>query len=87
MREDVMAARKRWSDLSERTRRLLITAATADGILRVAALLDIKRRPASQIRGRKRMWAMVMAVVSSAGIVPISYFVLGRRRPPRSQPD
>jgi hypothetical protein len=85
--EDVLAARKRWSDLSERTRRLLITAAAADGILRVAALLDIKRRPASQIRGRKRMWAMVVAVVSSAGIVPISYFVFGRRRPPRSQPD
>jgi hypothetical protein len=41
--EDVIAVRKRWSDLRKRTRRLLITAATADGILRVAALLDIKR--------------------------------------------
>ena len=29
--------RQRWSDLSERTRRLLITAAVADGTLRVAA--------------------------------------------------
>jgi PspC domain len=67
MREDVMPARKRWSDLCERTRRLLITAATADGIFRVAALMDIKRRPASQIRGQKRMWAMVVAAVSSAG--------------------
>jgi hypothetical protein len=47
-----MAARKQWSDLSERTRRLLITAAVAEGILKVAALIDIKRRPASQSEGR-----------------------------------
>jgi hypothetical protein len=81
-----MAARKKWSDLSERTRKLLITAAVAEGTLRVAALIDIKRRPASQIRGRKWMWAAVVAVVSSAGVLPISYFVFGRRRP-GSQPD
>jgi hypothetical protein len=81
-----MAARKQWSDLSERTRRLLITAAVAEAILKVAALVDIKRRPASQIRGSKWLWAAVVAVVSSAGVVPVSYFVFGRR-PPRSQPD
>ena|SRR5215831_8664633 len=78
--EDVMP--KRWSDLSEGTRRLLITAAGADGALRMAALIDIKRRPASQVRGRKQVWTAVVAVVSSAGLVPISYFVLGRRRQP-----
>ena len=82
-----MAARKKWSDLSGRTRKLLITAAVAEGTLRVAALVDIKRRPASQIRGRKWMWAAVVAVVSSAGVVPISYFAFGRRREPGSQPD
>jgi hypothetical protein len=71
--EDGMAARRQWSDLSERTRRLLITAAVAEGILKVAALIDIKRRPASQIRGPKWLWAAVVAVVSSAGVVPISY--------------
>ena len=51
--EHVSAARRRWSDLSKRTHMLLITAAVADGALRVAALIDIQRRPASQIRGRK----------------------------------
>ena len=76
-----MAARRQWSDLSERTRRLLITAAAAEGLLRIAALIDIKRRPASQIRGRKWLWASVVAVVSSAGLIPISYFVFGRRPP------
>jgi hypothetical protein len=80
-----MAARKQWSDLGQRTRGLLITAAVAEGILKVAALVDMKRRPASQIRGPKWLWAAVVAVVSSAGIAPISYFAFGRR--PRSQPD
>jgi hypothetical protein len=79
--EDAMAA-KRWSDLSERTRRLIIAAAVADGTLRIAALIDIKRRPASQIRGRKWAWATAVAIVNSAGILPISYFVFGRQQPP-----
>jgi hypothetical protein len=81
-----MAARRQWSELSERTRRLLAITAVAEGILKLAALIDIKRRPASQIRGPKWLWATVVAVVGSAGVLPISYFVLGRR-PPRSQPD
>jgi hypothetical protein len=84
--EDVMAARRRWSDLSERTRRLIIAAAVAEGCLKIAALIDIKRRPANQIRGSKWMWAAVVAVVNSFGVVPISYFVFGRRRY-QGQPD
>jgi len=80
--EHVSAARRRWRALSKRTRILLITAAAADGALRVAALIDIQRRPASQIRGRKGMWAAAVAIVSSAGVVPVSYFVFGRRREP-----
>ena len=43
--EDVMAAKRRWSDLDESTRKLIITVAVAEGILKVAALIDIKRRP------------------------------------------
>jgi hypothetical protein len=81
-----MATRKQWSDLSQRTRRLITITAVAEGILKVAALIDLKRRPASEIRGPKWLWATVVTVVSSAGVVPISYFVLGRRQP-RSQPD
>jgi hypothetical protein len=79
--EDGMAGRARWSDLSERRRRLLVIAATAEGILKLAALIDIRRRPASQIRGPKWLWASVVTVVSSAGVVPLSYFVFGRRQP------
>jgi len=53
-----------------------------EGRLKIAALIDIKRRPASQIRGPKWLWAAVVTVVSSAGLLPISYFVFGRKRPP-----
>ena len=81
-----MAARRQWSDLSQRTRRLLAITAVAEGILKLAVLIDLKRRPASQVRGPKWLWAAVVTVVSSAGVVPISYFVFGRR-PPRSQHD
>jgi hypothetical protein len=83
--EDVMVAKRTWSDLDESTRKLIITVVVAEGILKVAALIDIKQRPASQIRGPKWLWAPVVAVVNSAGVVPISYFIFGRRQP-RSQP-
>jgi len=77
-----MADRKQWSDLSERNRKLLIAAGVVEGCLKIAALIDIKRRPASQIRGPKWLWAAVVSVVSSAGLLPISYFVFGRKRQP-----
>ena len=77
-----MATTRKWSDLSERTRTLIIAAAVADSILKAAALIDIKRRPASEIRGPKWLWAPVVTVVNSAGVVPISYFVFGRRPQP-----
>lgn len=80
------AEKKQWSDLSERTRRLIIVGAAGEGILKVLALIDMKRRPASQIRGPKWVWAVLMTVVGSAGILPVSYFLVGRKQPP-SQPD
>jgi hypothetical protein len=76
-----MAAGRQWGGLSRRTRRMLVIAGVGEGILKVAALIDIKRRPSSQVRGPKWLWAAVIATVGSAGVLPISYFVLGRRHP------
>jgi hypothetical protein len=78
--EDVMAAQRHWSDLSKRSRRLLIVAATAEAGLKTAALIDIKRRPASEIRGSKWIWAAAVVLVNSFGGAPLSYFAFGRRR-------
>jgi hypothetical protein len=76
--EAVMAA-QHWSDLSPRARRLIIVGAAAEGVLKIAALADMKRRPASEIRGSKWVWGPAM-IVNSAGAIPIAYFAFGRRR-------
>jgi hypothetical protein len=75
-----MGIRRRWGELSRGTRRLLVIGAIGEGLLKAAALIDLKRRPADQVRGRKWLWATVVMVANSAGLVPICYFVLGRRR-------
>jgi hypothetical protein len=82
VQEGAVASMRKWSDLSERTRQLIIVTAVAESMLKAAALIDIKRRPASQIRGPKWLWAPVVAIINSAGLVPITYFVFGRRPRP-----
>jgi Phospholipase_D-nuclease N-terminal len=77
-----MAARK-WGDLSARTRKLIIAGATAEGTLKIAALVDLARRPSSQVRGSKWIWAPVVVLVNSAGGAPLAYFFFGRRKQPR----
>lgn len=77
-----MALKQRWSDLSPRTRKLLIVGGIAEAGLKTAALIDIKRRPASDIRGSKWMWVPAVIAVNSLGAVPLSYFAFGRRKQP-----
>jgi hypothetical protein len=70
-------ARMRWTDLSDRQRVMIVTAAAAELSLKIAALVDIQRRPAELIRGPKSLWRSAM-VVNLIG--PLSYFAFGRRR-------
>jgi hypothetical protein len=79
-----MAAKKKWSERSKCSRRLIVATGVVEVVLLVATLIDIKRRPADQIKGSKRMWT-ALAFVNIAG--PIAYFAFGRRRQPKSQPD
>jgi hypothetical protein len=72
--------RRKWSDLSPRTRRLIVGATAIEGVLKIAALIDLARRPASEVRGSKARWAAAVTLVNSLGAVPIAYFVWGRRR-------
>jgi hypothetical protein len=73
-------ADRRWGDLSPSTRKLIIVGAVAEGILKVAALVDIARRPADQIRGSKWAWVPTVLLVNSFGGAPLAYFAFGRRR-------
>jgi hypothetical protein len=71
-------ARLRWSDLSDRQRALIVAAAAAELSMKIAALVDINRRPAALIRGPKALWRSAMAVNL---LGPLCYFVFGRKRP------
>ncbi|AEA28061.1 DUF5652 family protein [Pseudonocardia benzenivorans] len=73
-------ARKRWADLSPRSRQLIIAAAAIDGALKAVALVDLARRPDAEVRGRKALWAPAITLVNSVGVLPIVYLVFGRRR-------
>ena len=73
-------AGQKWSDLSKPTQRLIIVAGVVETSLKAAALVDMKRRPASQIRGSKWVWAPAVTVINSFGLAPLAYFVFGRRR-------
>jgi hypothetical protein len=77
--EDVMA--RRWGDLSERSRRLIVAAAIGEAVLKTGVLINIRRRPASQIRGSKRMWTIVAVWTHQLRWGrSLSYFAFGQRR-------
>lgn len=80
-----MAPKRCRSELSIRTRTLIIVAATFEGLLKIAALIDIAPRPADEIRESKAKWATDIVLVNSAGALPLYYFAQGRRpsAPPR----
>ena len=72
-----MDRRKRtWAQLSGAQKRAILVAATVQLVLQAAALWDLRRRPAGEVRGSKRWWT-VAAFVNIVG--PIAYFVVGRR--------
>jgi hypothetical protein len=70
-------AKKKWSDLSGGQKRgIALSGVVQIGLLK-AALVDIYRRPAEQVRGSKWAWTAV-SFINFAG--PISYFAFGRGR-------
>jgi hypothetical protein len=69
-------ARRKWSDLDDRQKALVLTAVSVQISLLLTALADIYRRPAEEIRGSKRVWAAV-SFVNFVG--PASYFLFGRK--------
>lgn len=72
-------ARKKWNELSPRSRQLIVAGAVFESGLKIAALIDLARRPAAEVRGPKPAWALAITAVNSVGAVPIAYFVYGRR--------
>ena len=72
-------AKRKWNDLSARSRRLIVVTTALEGILKIAALTDLVRRPETEIRGSKRAWVAAIVLVNSVGAVPLAYFLRGRQ--------
>lgn len=77
-------ARRRWNDLSKRSRRLIVIGGLFETAWKAAALLDLRGRGADEVSGSKKGWAAAIVLVNAAGAVPIAYFLVGRRRRERT---
>ena len=68
--------RKRWSELTQGQQAAIAAAAVVQALLSAATLLDLRRRPSTQVRGSKKL-LVAAAFVNFVG--PIAYFTFGRR--------
>jgi hypothetical protein len=68
--------KQRWSDLSTEQRIGVVALGTFQVSLQIAALVDIRRRPREQIKGRKATW-VALSFLNTVG--PLAYFKFGRR--------
>jgi len=68
---------KRWGDLSRGKQLSVVVSAVVQVTLLIAALADIRRRPAEQVRGGKALW-IGLSFINYVG--PLAYFAFGRKR-------
>ncbi len=68
-------ARKKWSELTPLQKRVVYVGGAVETLIAVAAMRDIARRPAAELRGSKPAW-LVAFFVQPFG--PIAYFGAGR---------
>lgn len=73
-------ARQKWDELSPTRKRAMVALGVVDAGLRAWALVDLKNRPDDEVKGPKAVWALALTVVNSAGILPTTYLLVGRRR-------
>jgi hypothetical protein len=69
-------SKKKWSHLNLAQKRTIYVAGAAEVVATAAALRDLARRPADQVRGPKAAW-VVAAFVQPVG--PLAYFAAGKR--------
>lgn len=73
-----IAKTRRWADLSPGVRRVVVVSGAIEVALAAAAWVDLARRPAAEVNGKKWWWALAI-LINYLG--PIAYFRWGRRRP------
>lgn len=71
-----MASKKSWSDMSTRSKTLVVLASIVELALTSVALTDLRRRDRSAVRGPKWIWSL-LCLVQPVG--PVLYLLAGRR--------
>ncbi|GAA1699896.1 hypothetical protein GCM10009733_112040 [Nonomuraea maheshkhaliensis] len=67
----------RWNEMSKRRQGTLIALASVEVVLTTVAAVDLRVRPAGDVRGRKGLW-WVAIFVQPVG--PVAYLLWGRQR-------
>ncbi|HET8971296.1 MAG TPA: PLD nuclease N-terminal domain-containing protein [Candidatus Nanopelagicales bacterium] len=75
-------SQRKWADLSPAQQRAIIVGGAIEVVVTAAALRDIARRPAAEVRGSKAAWVLSF-VVQPFG--PLAYFALGRSKAPAAE--
>jgi hypothetical protein len=70
------AVRKRWTELPPWQQAGIVAVSAVEIVLTAMAVVDIVRRPRSQVRGPKALWALGFSVQPFG---PVAYLLLGRR--------
>ncbi|MFI2837819.1 MULTISPECIES: hypothetical protein [Mycolicibacterium] len=72
-------AGKLWRDLHPAGKALIVVMTVLDAGLRVLALRDLSARDAQQVNGPRWLWRAALGLVTSSGVLPLAYFVKGRK--------
>ncbi|MEV8438721.1 PLD nuclease N-terminal domain-containing protein [Actinosynnema sp. NPDC051121] len=85
-----MKRHKTWLEMTPGQRRAILASSVVEAVLAAAAWADLAHRPAEAVNGRKRWWAVAIAVNF---VGPLAYFHWGRKgssprsHSPRSHQD
>ena len=69
-------AKKKWSELTPFQKRVIRVGTVCELVLTAAAVRDLARRDAAELRGPKVAWALAFFVQPFG---PLTYFAAGRR--------
>lgn len=71
--------KKRADDLPTWAKGLLGVLGAVDVVLRVLAVLDLMKRDDDELNGPKKAWLPALVSISTMGLLPVAYFLVGRR--------
>lgn len=71
------SSKKRWRDMSGRQQTMILVATSIELALTATAAVDLWRRPKSDVRGPKALWAVCLVIQP---IGPIAYLAAGAKR-------